>query len=210
MKLATYSRLAQDQARKHDFCLWGYGGWRRGSAMISGYFACGEWLGIIVCLWRVVMSCWWFSVFPFPGCACVGGVCVGGVCGWVCVFEGGGWLVGCFQSREFLVRFFPFEIYPPGKLQWHFTYGFHFEHGLWLPFVTAFAVKGILIVPVGNMGPFEPGDNTFQTFFLRKQREHAPRRPRFILNHFHNILRLVHVLPNFPLTTGESMHDFYL
>ena len=99
--------------------------------------------------------------FPLSGLC----VCVGGVCGWVCVFEGGWWLVGCFQSREFLVRFFPFEIYPPGKLQWHFTYGFHFEHGLWLPFVTAFAVKGILIVPVGNMGPFEPGDNTFQTFF---------------------------------------------
>ena len=29
-------------------------------------------------------------------------------------------------------------------------------------------------------------------------------------NHFHNILRLFYVLPNFPFTTSETMHDHYL
>ena len=29
-------------------------------------------------------------------------------------------------------------------------------------------------------------------------------------NHFHNILRLFGVLPNFPSTTSETMHDYYL
>ena len=36
------------------------------------------------------------------------------------------------------------EVYPAGKLQWHFTCGFDFRHSLWLPFVTFFAVlKGL-------------------------------------------------------------------
>ena len=29
-------------------------------------------------------------------------------------------------------------------------------------------------------------------------------------NHFHNILRLFDVLPNFPFTTSETMWDYYL
>ena len=29
-------------------------------------------------------------------------------------------------------------------------------------------------------------------------------------NHFHNILRLFDVLPNFLFTTSETMHDYYL
>ena len=29
-------------------------------------------------------------------------------------------------------------------------------------------------------------------------------------NHFHNILRCFDVLPNFPFTTSETMHDYYL
>ena len=29
-------------------------------------------------------------------------------------------------------------------------------------------------------------------------------------NHFHNILRLFDVLPNFPFTTSETMADYYL
>ena len=29
-------------------------------------------------------------------------------------------------------------------------------------------------------------------------------------NHFHNILRLVDVLPKFAFTTSETMHDYYL
>ena len=29
-------------------------------------------------------------------------------------------------------------------------------------------------------------------------------------NHFHNILRLFDFLPNFPFTTSEKMHDYYL
>ena len=31
-----------------------------------------------------------------------------------------------------------------------------------------------------------------------------------IYNHFHNILRLFDVLPNFPFTTSETMRDYYL
>ena len=30
------------------------------------------------------------------------------------------------------------------------------------------------------------------------------------LNHFHNILRLFDVLPNFPFTASETMRDYYL
>ena len=153
-----------------------------------------------VACYHVMLVILWFPLSWWCVCVCV--------CVCMCVF--GGWLAGCFQSREFLARFSLSEVYPPGKLQWHFTYVFRFGHGLWLPFVTAFVVKGLLIVPVGNMGHFEPGNNTFQTFFLRKQREHAPRLPSFMLNHFHNILRLFHALPNFPLTTGETMRDYYL
>ena len=29
-------------------------------------------------------------------------------------------------------------------------------------------------------------------------------------NHFHNILRLFDVLPNFPFTTSETMRDYHL
>ena len=29
-------------------------------------------------------------------------------------------------------------------------------------------------------------------------------------NHFHNILKLFKVLPNFPFTTSETMRDYYL
>ena len=29
-------------------------------------------------------------------------------------------------------------------------------------------------------------------------------------NHFHNILKLFDVLPNFPFTTSETMRDYYL
>ena len=34
----------------------------------------------------------------------------------------------------------PSKVYPAGKLQWHFTGGSDFRHGLWLPFLAAFAV----------------------------------------------------------------------
>ena len=33
---------------------------------------------------------------------------------------------------------------------------------------------------------------------------------KFADNHFHNILRLFDVLPNFPFTTGETIGDYYL
>ena len=40
------------------------------------------------------------------------------------------------------------EVYPDWKLQWHFTCGFDFRHGLWLPFVAGFAVlKGLSANP---------------------------------------------------------------
>ena len=31
-----------------------------------------------------------------------------------------------------------------------------------------------------------------------------------VYNHFHNILRLFDVLPNFPFTTSGTMRDYYL
>ena len=31
-----------------------------------------------------------------------------------------------------------------------------------------------------------------------------------IHNHFHNILRVFDILPNFPFTTSETMGDYYL
>ena len=33
---------------------------------------------------------------------------------------------------------------------------------------------------------------------------------KVVCNHFHNILRLFDVLPNFPFSTSETMHDYYL
>ena len=114
-------------------------------------------VSVACCHVRLVVLC-----FPFSG-LCVCGWCV---CGWVGVLGGGCgglWVVSKVESSlcaSFLSRFILLVSFSDTLLN-----GFHFEHGLWLPFVTAFAVKGILIVPVGNMGPFEPGDNTFQTFF---------------------------------------------
>ena len=60
--------------------------------------------------------------------------------------RGGGGLMGFVQSWEFGARTrpSPFEVYPAGKLQCYFTYGFNFRHSLWLPFTAAFAVlKGL-------------------------------------------------------------------
>ena len=62
-----------------------------------------------------------------------------------------GQLMGCIQSRELSAHASPSEVYPAGKLQWHFTCGFDFS--LWLPFAGGFAaLKGLLIIPVGTMG----------------------------------------------------------
>ena len=51
------------------------------------------------------------------------------VCVCVCV-GGGGWggLVVCVQSREPGACALPSDVYPAGKLQWHFTCGFDFRH----------------------------------------------------------------------------------
>ena len=35
-------------------------------------------------------------------------------------------------------------------------------------------------------------------------------KQNFAYNHFHNILRLFDVLPNFPFTPNETMCDYYL
>ena len=79
------------------------------------------------------------------------------------------------------------EVYPAGKLQWHFTCGFGFS--LWLPFVAGFAVlKGLLIVPLGTMGSFEAVVNPFKAVgelmdCVQSQQlgARAPRLPRCIL-----------------------------
>ena len=67
---------------------------------------------------------------PFLVCVCVCASVKGEMQG----------LVGCVQSWELGALHLPSDIYPVGKLQSNFTCGFHFGHGLWLPFVTAFAV----------------------------------------------------------------------
>ena len=33
---------------------------------------------------------------------------------------------------------------------------------------------------------------------------------KFADNHFHNVLRLLDVLPNYPFTTNETMRNYYL
>ena len=40
--------------------------------------------------------------------------------------------------------------------------------------------------------------------------EYVIKQAAVIHNQFHNILRLFNVLPNFPLTTSETMSDYYL
>ena len=67
---------------------------------------------------------------------------------------GGGVACGlCSGSRAVCPGASPFEVYPAGKLPWHFTCGFDFRPSLWLPFEATFAVlKGLLKVPVGTMG----------------------------------------------------------
>ena len=56
------------------------------------------------------------------------------------------------------MRASPSGVYPAGGLQWRIICGFDFGHGLWVPFVAAFAVLGVLLlVPVGAMGPLWPG-----------------------------------------------------
>ena len=42
------------------------------------------------------------------------------------------------------------------------------------------------------------------------RREHIKWKRKFAENHFHNILILFHVLPNFPSTTNEMMRHYYL
>ena len=68
--------------------------------------------------------------------------------------EGGGVACGlCSGSRAVCPGASPSEVYPAGKLPWHFTCGFDFRPSLWLPFEATFAVlKGLLKVPVGTMG----------------------------------------------------------
>ena len=57
----------------------------------------------------------------------------------------------------------PFEVYHAGRLQWHFTCGFDFGHGLWSLFITGFAVlKRLLVVPVGTTGYFSPSHKHFK------------------------------------------------
>ena len=73
---------------------------------------------------------------------------------WSFQFCGGAYGL-CLKSRAQRRRL----SYPAGKLQWCFTCVFKFRHSLWLPFVAGFAaLKGLLIVSVGTLGYFLPGD----------------------------------------------------
>ena len=68
-----------------------------------------------------------------------------------------GWLLqswGVINSScgAWCVRTSPSEVYPAGKLQWHFTCGFDFRNSLWLPFKAAFPVLKVLILfPLRNV-----------------------------------------------------------
>ena len=55
-----------------------------------------------------------------------------------------GWGLWAVKSRAPRKRALPYEVYPAGKLQWHFTCGFDFKHSLWLPFVGCFAILTVL------------------------------------------------------------------
>ena len=103
-------------------------------------------------------GCWWFlwGIWVLVGLGvALSGLLWGG--------RGGGGVVGCVQGRELGARTSPSEVYPAGKLHWHFTCGLDFKHSLWLPFETAFAVlKELLVVPMGTMGLCQPGDNEWK------------------------------------------------
>ena len=66
---------------------------------------------------------------------------------------GGGWGEGkgtlwAFSKVENSARARAFsKVYPAGKLQWHFACAI---------------LRGLLIVPMGTVGPFSPGDSFFQ------------------------------------------------
>ena len=50
------------------------------------------------------------------------------------------------------------------KFQWHFACGFQFRHCPRLPLAAVLSVlKGLIIAPVGTMGPFLFDDNPFKT-----------------------------------------------
>ena len=102
-------------------------------------------------------------------------------------------MVPVWTMSLFWIEDGPFWAVGGGILQWHFTCGFDFRHGLWLPFVAAFAVlRGLLMVPVGTMGPFWPGDSPFRALCMCMRGSlwavskiessvRAPRLLRFIL-----------------------------
>ena len=82
-----------------------------------------------ICLWSLLQS--WGGV---ANGSC--GDCVLFGLGWPIAGCGGGvlWAASKFQTSA---RSSPSEVYPTGKLHWHFTCGFDFR----LPFLAAFAVQ---------------------------------------------------------------------
>ena len=71
--------------------------------------------------------------------------------------------IGCCPISRSRRVHLAFEVYHAGRLQWHFTCGFDFGHGLWSLFIAGFTVlKGLLVVPVGTMGYFSPSHKLFK------------------------------------------------
>ena len=68
------------------------------------------------------------------------------------------------SKMESLAHASPFEVYPSVKPWPRFACGFHFRHSPRLPFAAVLSVlKGLILVPVGTMGPCSPKDNPFKT-----------------------------------------------
>ena len=101
---------------------------------LQWHFTCGFDLG------HVRHSLWLPFVAAF---AVVGGGGGGGSVSGSCGSCGG---LRAVSKVECLARgVSPSDVYPAGKLPWHFACGFDFIHSLWLPFVAAFAVlKGLI------------------------------------------------------------------
>ena len=131
--------------------------WCRGDG--GSYGEVGGWChGVPIWLRELIDWLAYSGLWVFRGLFCWSPWVVGVVCGcrlwglWVLFGRdgpfravGGGSPVLCPKSRARRSCSPPSEVYPAGKLQWHFTCGFDGRHSLWLSFVTAFAVlKGLM------------------------------------------------------------------
>ena len=107
---------------------------------------------------------------------------------------GGRGLLGCARGRGLGVRALPSGVYPAGRLRWHFTCGFDFGHGLWLPFAGNYGFF---------LGYFKALGELMGCVQSRELGARTPRLPRFILlGSFSDTLLVVSIL--------DIVYDCYL